>query len=71
MPLWGGLIIGIGCLVIGGVLGFLITKKIVQKQLRDNPPITEKQIRAMYMQMGRKPSEADIKKVMNSMKRAK
>ncbi|AXF95258.1 MULTISPECIES: YneF family protein [Spiroplasma] len=71
MPWWGGLIIGIGCLVIGGVLGFLITKKIVQKQLRDNPPITEKQIRAMYMQMGRKPSEADIKKVMNSMKRAK
>ncbi|ALA97671.1 hypothetical protein SKUN_00781 [Spiroplasma kunkelii CR2-3x] len=71
MPWWGGLIIGIGCLVIGGILGFLITKKIVQKQLRDNPPITEKQIRAMYMQMGRKPSEADIKKVMNSMKRAK
>ncbi|WP_348735113.1 YneF family protein [Spiroplasma endosymbiont of Ammophila pubescens] len=71
MPWWGGLIIGIGCLVIGGVLGFLITKKIVQKQLHDNPPITEKQIRAMYMQMGRKPSEADIKKVMNSMKRAK
>ncbi|MFJ1522744.1 YneF family protein [Spiroplasma sp. ald] len=71
MPWWGGLIIGIGCLIIGGVLGFLITKKIVQKQLRDNPPITEKQIRAMYMQMGRKPSEADIKKVMNSMKRAK
>ncbi|WP_425378576.1 YneF family protein [Spiroplasma endosymbiont of Polydrusus pterygomalis] len=71
MPWWGGLIIGIGALVIGGVLGFLITKKIVQKQLRDNPPITEKQIRAMYMQMGRKPSETDIKKVMNSMKRAK
>lgn len=71
MPWWAGLIIGIGCLVIGGVLGFLITKEIIQKQLRDNPPITEKQIRAMYMQMGRKPSEADIKKVMNSMKRAK
>ncbi|WP_338956264.1 YneF family protein [Spiroplasma endosymbiont of Polydrusus cervinus] len=71
MPWWGGLIIGIGAFVIGGFLGFLITKKIVQKQLRDNPPITEKQIRAMYMQMGRKPSEADIKKVMNSMKRAK
>ncbi|AHF57710.1 MULTISPECIES: YneF family protein [Spiroplasma] len=71
IPWWAGLIIGIGCLIIGGVLGFIITKKIVQKQLRDNPPITEKQIRAMYMQMGRKPSEADIKKVMNSMKRAK
>lgn len=71
MPWWGGLIIGVSCLIFGGGLGFLITKKIIQKQLRDNPPITEKQIRAMYMQMGRKPSEADIKKVMNSIKRAK
>ena len=71
MPWWAGLIIGIGALIIGGILGFIITKKIVQKQLCDNPPIIEKQIRAMYMQMGRKPSETDIKKVLNSMKKAK
>lgn len=68
---WGALLIAIASLVLGGVLGFVITKKIVQKQLRDNPPINEKQIRAMYLQMGRKPSEADIKKVVNSMKKAK
>lgn len=71
MPWWAGLIIGILAAIIGGFLGFYITKKIVQKQLRDNPPISENQIRAMYMQMGRKPSEADIKKVVNSMKKAK
>lgn len=38
MPWWAGLIIGIGCLVIGGVLGFLITKNCT-KQLRDNPQL--------------------------------
>ena len=43
-------------------------KGYFEKQLRENPPITEKQIRAMYSQMGRKPSEAQIRQIMNSMK---
>ena len=40
---------------------------MLQKQLKENPPITEKQIRAMYAQMGRKPSEAQIRAIMKSM----
>lgn len=60
----------IGALLVGGIAGFFITRAIVKKQLKDNPPITEAQIRAMYMSMGRKPSESDIKKTMNAMKRA-
>jgi uncharacterized protein YneF (UPF0154 family) len=71
MPWWAGLIIGIGCLLIGGFVGFFITRKIIAKQLKDNPPINENQIRAMYRSMGRKPSEADIKKTMNAMKRGR
>ncbi|WP_338969237.1 YneF family protein [Spiroplasma endosymbiont of Labia minor] len=66
---WIGLIIGLVCLIVGGVAGFFITRMIVRKQLRDNPPITENQIRAMYRSMGRKPSEADIKRTMNAVKR--
>ncbi|UKS54236.1 YneF family protein [Mycoplasma feriruminatoris] len=68
-----GMLIGviIGAIVIGLILGFVITRHMVKKQLKENPPITEKQIRAMYMSMGRKPSEADIKKTMNAIKRAK
>ncbi len=68
-----GLIIGlfiIGMLVGGGV-GFFVTKKLFEKQLRENPPINEKMIRAMFLQMGRKPSEAQIKSVMRSMQAAK
>lgn len=53
--------------VIGGVITFFYTKKIFQKQLKENPPITEKMIRAMFMQMGRKPSEAQIRQIMKSM----
>ena len=53
--------------VIGGLLGWYFTRKQIEKQLKDNPPVSEKMIRAMFMQMGRKPSEAQIRAVMKSM----
>ena len=53
--------------LIGAALGFFFTKRSYEKQLKENPPITEKQIRAMYAQMGRKPSEAPIRAIMKSM----
>ncbi|ASP28266.1 hypothetical protein SCORR_v1c04940 [Spiroplasma corruscae] len=71
MPWWAGLIIAIVSAIVGGIIGFIITRKVIQKQLKDNPPINENQIRAMYRSMGRKPSEADIKKTMNAVKRGK
>ena len=54
-------------MAIGGALGWYFTRKAIQKQLKENPPVNEKMIRAMFMQMGRKPSEAQIKQVMKSM----
>ena len=60
----------IGCtligLVIGGFLGFYFTRKKFEKEWKENPPINEKMIRAMFLQMGRKPSEAQIKQIMKS-----
>ena len=68
-----GLIIGVSIitLLVGAAVSFWITKKMFEKQLRENPPVNEKMIRAMFLQMGRKPSEAQIKSVMRSMKAAK
>ena len=63
--------IGIATFLAGGILAFFLTKKMFEKQLRENPPVNEKMIRAMFMQMGRKPSEAQIKSVMRSMQAAK
>jgi len=71
MAWWGVLLIGIACAVAGGIIGFIITRKVIQKQLKNNPPINENQIRAMYRSMGRKPTEADIKKTMNAVKKGK
>ena len=53
-------------IVIGAILGFYFTKKRFEKGLKDNPPINEKMIRAMFLQMGRKPSEAQIRQIMKS-----
>ena len=56
---------------IGGFCGFYFTRKEFEKQIKENPPISEKMIRAMFLQMGRKPSEAQIKQVMKRMENAK
>ncbi|MBB5183882.1 YneF family protein [Catenisphaera adipataccumulans] len=53
-------------LVIGLFIGFYFTKKRFEKELKENPPINEKMIRAMFLQMGRKPSEAQIRQIMKS-----
>lgn len=55
-------------IIIGGILGFYFTKKRFEKELKENPPINEKMIRAMFLQMGRKPSEAQIRQIMKSVK---
>ncbi|MCF0106533.1 MAG: YneF family protein [Holdemanella sp.] len=52
--------------VIGGVVTFIWTKKKFEKELKENPPINEKMIRAMFLQMGRKPSEAQIRQIMKT-----
>ena len=57
--------------LIGAVVGFFVTRKIFSNQLKKNPPINEKMIRAMFMQMGRKPSETQIRQVMNQMNKYK
>jgi uncharacterized protein YneF (UPF0154 family) len=61
-----GPILGI---IIGAVLGIYFAYKYFKKQLRENPPITEEQIRSLYAQMGRKPSEQQIKSIMATYKR--
>ena len=57
----------IGGGLVGAAISYYFTKRAFEKQLKENPPINEKMIRAMFLQMGRKPSEAQIKQIMKSM----
>lgn len=64
---WQTLIYVIIAFIAGGIVGFLVARNLIKKEIEKNPPINENMIRAMFMQMGRKPSEAQIRAVMNSM----
>ena len=63
---WFGLVIA--ALILVGIAGFFGARFFFKKQLEKNPPISEQQIRLMYQSMGRKPSEKDIRRIMNQMK---
>ena len=67
---WFVLII-VGSILVGGVAGFFISRKVFKNYLEKNPPINENMIRAMMSQMGRKPSEKQVKQVMAAMNAAK
>lgn len=60
---WVSLIVGI---LVGAIIGFFLSREYFKRELRKNPPISEKMIRALFMEMGRKPSEAQIKRIMKS-----
>ena len=66
-PFWSSILYFVIGLLIGGGLSFFLTRKYLLKQIKDNPPVNEKMIRAMFLQMGRKPSEAQIRQIMKSM----
>jgi uncharacterized protein YneF (UPF0154 family) len=58
----------VGCLLLGAVIGFFISRWYFKRQLEKNPPINEKMIRVMFKQMGRTPSEKQVREIMRSVK---
>ena len=68
----GGIIgIGVGALVIGAIAGFFGARYYFQRQMKKNPPINEKMIRAMFKSMGRNPSEKQVREVMRNVNNQK
>lgn len=57
----------IGLLIAGLVIGFFGARWFFKKQLQKNPPVNEKMIRVMFAQMGRTPSEKQIREIMRNM----
>ena len=57
----------VGVLLAGGVAGFFLARYLIKKEMQKNPPINEKMIRVMFAQMGRTPSEKQIREIMRNM----
>lgn len=56
-------------LIVGGVLGFFISRKLMTKYLKKNPPINEDMIRTLMSGMGRTPTEKQVKQMMKQMQK--
>ena len=56
----------IGAFLVGAIGTFFITRYLFKKQIEKNPPINEKMIRVMFAQMGRTPSEKQIREIMRN-----
>lgn len=56
-------------LIIGGLLGFFIAKKYMEKYIKENPPINEQMIKTMMTQMGRTPNQKQVNQIMKSIKK--
>ena len=55
--------------IVGGVLGFFISRRLMTKYLKKNPPINEDMIRTLMSGMGRTPTEKQVKQMMKQMQK--
>ena len=66
LQLWAVIVVPILLLIGGAAAGFFISRWYFKKQIKENPPINEKMIRAMFRSMGRTPSEKQIREIMRN-----
>ena len=66
IEIWVFVLSLVGVLIAGAVAGFFIARWWFQKQMKENPPIDEKMIRAMFASMGRPASEKQIREIMRN-----
>lgn len=71
IKVWQLVIFSLLLVIVGLIVGFFLTRALFKKQLKKNPPVNEKMIRAMFSQMGRTPSEKQVRAVMRSMEENK
>ncbi len=71
IEIWQFIVVLLLVLIITAVVTFIITRKLFARELKKNPPVNEAMIRAMMTQMGRTPSEKQVRAVMRSMEEAK
>ncbi len=71
MSVVGFIFLLLGVLLAGGAAGFFISRYAFTKYLEKNPPVNEKMIRVMMQQMGRTPTEKQVRQIMASMNQQK
>ena len=55
--------------VAGGVVGFFVSRKVMMKYLKQNPPINEEMIKTLMSGMGRTPTQKQVNQMMKQMQK--
>ena len=55
--------------VVGAVVGFFVSRKLMTKYMKKNPPINEEMIRALMSGMGRTPTQKQVNQMMKQMQK--
>ncbi|MCR3905877.1 MAG: YneF family protein [Tenericutes bacterium] len=71
IQLWLAIVLMVVTLLVGGVVGFFLARRWFKKYLEKNPPVNELMIREMMRQMGRTPSEKQVRQILASMNQYK
>ena len=67
IKIWVFVVSLVGLLLVGLVVGFFGARAWFKNYLKKNPPMNEKMVREMMRQMGRTPSEKQVRQIMASM----
>ena len=55
--------------VVGAIVGFFVSRKIMMKYLKQNPPINEDMIKTLMSGMGRTPTQKQVNQMMKQMQK--
>ena len=55
--------------LVGLVVGFLVSRKLMTKYLKKNPPINEEMIKTLMSGMGRTPTQKQVNQMMKQMQK--
>jgi uncharacterized protein YneF (UPF0154 family) len=67
--MWHDILMIVIGLIPGLVIGFFVSKKLMTKYLKKNPPINEEMIKALMSGMGRTPNQKQVNQMMKQMQK--
>ena len=67
MIMLGDILLVVVGLIIGAIAGFFGARAYMKNYFKKNPPINEKMIETLMSGMGRKPSQKQVKQLMQQM----
>ena len=71
LQVWLFIVLLVVAILIGAAVGFFLARAWFKKYLEKNPPVNEMMIREMMRQMGRTPSEKQVRQILASMNQYK